>query len=605
MGVVKNEHGVYQARKLVPKGLREAVAQVVRSDKPRISWLKRSLKTKELREANIRAKPVLVEFDQILAKAEHLAAARPQVADLDDRRIKEMAEYHYATILEEDEQVRQDGDGSHDVFVAVAKDLVARGISAAAGYEIESQAGFGLTEREFRKIEETTSFVLPIAEAALARGDLSYIADELDELLEAFRINLDKKSAAYRRLGLAVLRADVRALRAIAQRNNGEPVETPSILDPDASRLIIEGTGGLREAFEGWKKQKKRSMNTLREYENAIGRFLELHGDLPVAKITRRHVREFREALQEVPLKRTGALRKAPLPELQKWGKEHSADPKLSSGTINKLLGGCQAVAVWARDNGLVPEDQPWSDPFARMRLEEAEPTREPWELNELRLLFSSPVFAKSERPLGGRGEAAFWLPLLALFTGARLGELAPLLTCDVIKDEETGITVIRFVEDEQRNKRLKTASSRRTVPLHPELKRLGFLDYVTHRRSADGDQAALFPLLTVGPRGSLAESWSKWFGRYIRSIGISNPDRVFHSFRHSFKDALRAAGVGEDINDALTGHSGGGVGRSYGAKSMERRFGLKILAQAVAKVAYPRLDLSLLCSGVPKKNGK
>ena len=62
---------------------------------------------------------------------------------------------------------------------------------------------------------------------------------------------------------------------------------------------------------------------------------------------------------------------------------------------------------------------------------------------------------------------------------------------------------------------------------------------------------------------------------------------------RHGFKDALRRAGVSEDLNDALTGHSGGGVGRSYGAKEMERRFGLRALSEAVAKVHYRGLDLS------------
>ena len=70
----------------------------------------------------------------------------------------------------------------------------------------------------------------------------------------------------------------------------------------------------------------------------------------------------------------------------------------------------------------------------------------------------------------------------------------------------------------------------------------------------------------------------------------------MFHSFRHGFKDALRAAGVGEDINDALTGHAGGSpVGRSYGAKDIARRFGLSALADAVSKVGYPGLDLSNL----------
>jgi hypothetical protein len=54
--------------------------------------------------------------------------------------------------------------------------------------------------------------------------------------------------------------------------------------------------------------------------------------------------------------------------------------------------------------------------------------------------------------------------------------------------------------------------------------------------------------------------------------IGISNSTRLFHSFRHSFKDALRTAGVSEDVIDVLTGHSGGGVGRTYGAMEMVRR---------------------------------
>jgi integrase len=108
------------------------------------------------------------------------------------------------------------------------------------------------------------------------------------------------------------------------------------------------------------------------------------------------------------------------------------------------------------------------------------------------------------------------------------------------------------------------------------------------------GPDARLFPLLSPGPRGGFGEAWSKWFGRYIRGFGITSKDRVFHSFRHGFKDALRAAGVSEDINDALTGHSGGNsVARGYGAKDMVRRFGLAALADVVGKIAYPGLDLS------------
>ena len=97
-------------------------------------------------------------------------------------------------------------------------------------------------------------------------------------------------------------------------------------------------------------------------------------------------------------------------------------------------------------------------------------------------------------------------------------------------------------------------------------------------------------------PKGGFGEAWSKWFGRYIRDLGIHNRAKVFHSFRHGFKDALRAAEVSEYVNDALTGTRWSGtVERQYGAKQMIRRFGIATLAAAVSKVAYPGLDLSRL----------
>jgi integrase len=254
-----------------------------------------------------------------------------------------------------------------------------------------------------------------------------------------------------------------------------------------------------------------------------------------------------------------------------------------------------QTIAVWARDNGLIPDDVPWADPFSRMRLEEGEPDREPFTTAELQVLFEAPIFTKADRPTGGRGEAAFWLPLLGLFSGARQSELAGLSVSDVRIDGPSKVTALFIVKDAERGKRVKTRQSQRAVPLHPELVKLGFLDYVQRVQKTSGDAAWLFPLIAPGTGG--VKAWSKWFGRYIREIGIIDKAKVFHSFRHNFKDALRAAGVSEEVHDALTGHSTRGeVSREYGAKDMTKRFGWQMLASAVAKVSYPGLDLTGLC---------
>jgi hypothetical protein len=61
--------------------------------------------------------------------------------------------------------------------------------------------------------------------------------------------------------------------------------------------------------------------------------------------------------------------------------------------------------------------------------------------------------------------------------TGARLGEIAPLSAADVKTDELTNIHSIVITEDLEQGRRLKTSGSRRVVPVHPELIRIGFIE--------------------------------------------------------------------------------------------------------------------------------
>ena len=601
MGLIKNEHGVWHVRKKVPKALEAATATVTGASKARVSWLKETLRTKDQKQAKIRAKPVMMKFDRVLAQAEALLVERPLRTSLNEKEIQQLANYFYAHELGADEALREEGIGSDPLFLDIHRQLTAAGVEMATPFDTNPHRGSGLSARMMHKIEEEVAVVLPAAQRALARGDIGFIKYELNELLQVFRINLDPHCPDYRRVALAVIKANVRALKDIAARNRGEPIDTPKLIEPSSLCCTVEGEG-LDAAYGAWLKSKKRSASAIREFAHAIARFKELHGDLAIVQITRRHVREFREALQLLPKRRTGTLREAPLPELVEWSNRHPEAERVSSATVNKLLGGVQAVLVWARDNGMIPDETPWADPFSNMRLEEARSTRQPWEPEELQALFASPVFTQGIRPQAGRGEAAFWLPLLALFTGARLNELAPLTVGDFKRDGASNLHYITVVEDAGTGRSVKTEGSVRAVPVHPELIRIGILEFVAQRQAEGGAAARLFPLLTRGPNGGFGEAWSKWFGRYKRALGIGNPNSVFHSFRHGFKDTLRAAKVGEDVNDALTGHSGGNaVARGYGAKEMLRRFGLPVLYDAVANASYPGLDLS----GMRWKSGK
>lgn len=78
--------------------------------------------------------------------------------------------------------------------------------------------------------------------------------------------------------------------------------------------------------------------------------------------------------------------------------------------------------------------------------------------------------------------------------------------------------------------------------------------------------QVRIFPELVPDRLGKITGNFSKWFGRYIRTVcKISDPKITYHSFRHTFKETARAVGISEPVHDAITGHSDGREARKYG----------------------------------------
>ena len=61
----------------------------------------------------------------------------------------------------------------------------------------------------------------------------------------------------------------------------------------------------------------------------------------------------------------------------------------------------------------------------------------------------------------------------------------------------------------------------------------------------------------------------------------MTDTRKVWHSFRHGWKDAARSV-MPEEHHDAITGHSNGSVGRSYGTEVP-----LRVLADSMARVQF------------------
>jgi integrase len=181
-------------------------------------------------------------------------------------------------------------------------------------------------------------------------------------------------------------------------------------------------------------------------------------------------------------------------------------------------------------------------------------------------------------------GIAAYWIPLLGLYTGARVGELAQLRVCDV---DTSGDCPVLSITDEGEGQSVKSEAGIRKVPIHSELIRLGFLDYVDAMRAVKEDR--LWPAITTR-EGKPGGYFSHWFGIYRRSLGFGlYPD--FHCLRHTVRSQMAEAEVSEAVMDALVGHEAKG---STGAKVYTHRT-LRPLQRAVESLAYPSLSLARL----------
>lgn len=311
--------------------------------------------------------------------------------------------------------------------------------------------------------------------------------------------------------------------------------------------------------------------------------FQDFYGDLPIQAIKKNpHATGFRDALTKLP---TNASKFYPKQTFKQWVGEKGK--KISERRINIYLSCMKSLFTWAKDQGIYEGENPFGNIAAPKagKVKQAE-KKGPYSADQLATLFASPIYTGHARQRFRTGpmivkDSLYWIPLLALFTGARREELCQLKTTDIRKEQ--GIWVVNI--DDAGDNHLKNDNSIRQIPLHPQLEKLGFLAY--HQKLYASRAKMLFPDLTFS-KGK--QRWGNEFGKkyntYIKNIKLRVGREDFHSFRHTLTDALRAAGIPTDIITSITGHKDGRIIAGYG-----KGFTLKQRYDALAKVRYPSID--------------
>ena len=186
-------------------------------------------------------------------------------------------------------------------------------------------------------------------------------------------------------------------------------------------------------------------------------------------------------------------------------------DPPQSESNASKKMERISTMLEWA-----LQEKRKWgidANPFTGFgQAKDSGTPRRPFTHDELRALLTHKTFQKRHF----RSTYSYWLIPLALFTGAREGELCQLDLKDFI--EVDGIPCIdindidasEVVEEGGHRKRVKNKNAKRLVPIHPELIRLGLLRYVERLR--ERGQTHFFNELSRDGRDGPAHSPSAWF---------------------------------------------------------------------------------------------
>lgn len=274
----------------------------------------------------------------------------------------------------------------------------------------------------------------------------------------------------------------------------------------------------------------------------------------PISDVTRKMVREFRDVLYEHPANtRIRKMMALPIRERCAYAQQHNL-PTMSKTTISIKLGRIFAICGQAVADGDI-EENPADGLTVRITAEEKAATKGiSYSKRDLEAIFSHSIF--STKPWDHKA----WLPVLALFTGTRVEELAALLVADVKQIDGVWVFDLSpFDDGGKRVKRIKNFHSHRVIPVHKEIIAAGFLSYLEARKRA-GDRQ-LWPGLKEVDGGRVGDTFSGWWSDQRPVFGITDFRKNFHSFRHLFADLSEAAGLSVKTAFRLTGHSLGGLG--------------------------------------------
>jgi len=304
----------------------------------------------------------------------------------------------------------------------------------------------------------------------------------------------------------------------------------------------------MKEEFIGERLLSGFSPKSTRELESTIDDLIEIIGDIPILKVTPNNARDFKKIISSLPKYRNQSprYRGLTIKQILSLDGVEGQEPK----NINKLIYRVRVFFKWLKNNysEYVPQNH-----FDGLSIQEKkfDKPRDIFTNKELHKIFDTTPFLNNtiRNPHRRNKLASFFVPIVAIHTGMRLEEICQLRLEDVYK--EGTVDIIRVTISKET--KLKTVTSQRIVPIHENLKRVGFLEYCNYMKKQKKER--VFWDLTKS-RDGYGRNIGRYFMEYLRKVGVYEfQSKVFHSLRHTFITTLLQNGVREEVVNGLCGH--------------------------------------------------
>ncbi|MBY2907113.1 hypothetical protein ELI13_23185 [Rhizobium ruizarguesonis] len=584
MGVVVrnlyNVNGRWKYRKVIPVTLRPHVPGNLTEF---VRWLGSG--SQNSAEVTARYSAAAKECESLLEVAKKRSLG--SYDELSAEMIAHIIGTERSNLLWEDDEDRFDQEADI-LFEHVRQQLAASGAGAIVNDD---------PDRRWNNRQETLEAYLANLRHDYARGTVdAFHIGELTDLCASHGLLVDPQSLSFRRLAKAYLGMQIEVSEARLQRQSGVIVPTPEPPKTTTVQQVISGGLTLRELAEKKLTMKNKSEATAQATETALRLFESIYGTRAMETITRREVADWIFLLQKKPATPDKEHRALGLREMVAAYETRKDVPRLTGKSVNGHVSHLNSIWAWARQRGFV--DRSLDNPFGEQRVDERPPeANEGFTPTQLQALFNLPVFTKGERPKGGRGEAAFWLPLLLLTYGTRPEEMCQLLVSDITYDDEEALWCLRITDEGlhpvkglRHIKADGNALVRRSLPITQKLIELGFIDYVERLRQTG--ELAVFPLLTTkGKLGYLHSSFATWWGKYAREHKAipESGNKPLRGFRDTWTTAAARSGVTEEEREWIQGHY---VGKG---KTANRNYGTRDFGKKIEQINFRGLDLSKL----------